>query len=210
MVYLTTLTLNPRATVLLANSEVEMMQKEMAVPYFKYYSEILRGWRTIKSVTITGFRIGIWTKDFLTMNYAAAFGELFWIFLGLMQNFGGGGGGEVFESLHDKRFVSCPKRPYHLWGSLSLLFNGYRVCCLGSKWPGRICEPLTLYSTEDRNEWNQAFFPLVTYGGVSLCSVLHVSLHFDVSHTVSACTRWFKYDRDWLQLVYTQSVPVIF
>ena len=30
------------------------------------------------------------------------------------------------------------------------------------------------------------------------------------THCINLCTRWFKYDRDKLWLVYTQSVPVIF
>jgi hypothetical protein len=45
---------------------------------------------------------------------------------------------------------------------------------------------------------------------LSLFAILRTRLEMYAAHLESLSTRWFKYDRDKLWLVYTQIVPVIF
>jgi hypothetical protein len=54
-----------------------------------------------------------------------------------------------------------------------------------------------------RRSWVKVllFYSVITYDSVSY----HIT-----AHRLLYCTRWFKYDRDKLWLVYTQIVPVIF
>jgi hypothetical protein len=52
----------------------------------------------------------------------------------------------------NKRFFSSPKRPDPLWGSHSLLLNGYRGSFPGINWPGRHVHLQDLSSSKDKNK----------------------------------------------------------
>ena len=59
----------------------------------------------------------------------------------------------------DKRFFSSPKRPYRLWGSHSLLFNGYPGYFLGVEGPGGQFNHSPPCSVEVKSEWSYTTSP---------------------------------------------------
>ena len=62
--------------------------------------------------------------------------------------------------------------------------------------------------TDDETDPRQAYVSYIFHPGQFPVTVIAKAL--GVSHYIFYVTRWFKYDRDKLRLVYTQLVPVIF
>jgi hypothetical protein len=61
------------------------------------------------------------------------------------------------------RFISVPGRPYQLWGSPRLMFNGYPAYYLGVNRPGREVDHPLQSSVEVKNKWSCTSAPPRAY-----------------------------------------------
>jgi len=81
-----------------------------------------------------------------------------------------------FESWKEKRFIFVLNCPDRRWGTLSLIFNGYRVSFPRIKRPGRKVEHTLSYSAEIFERVQLFLCPLLRFRGVNRNNFILFSL----------------------------------